>query len=183
MKEAQLTPISIVRTLDNCYPGSRAVLDSIIEELNPRLQAELLPGKYGDDLLRQIEINTAMSFYDDFHCKTNYIIPDEGVKLRSSEYYGALLEMFTEEEIDREGLYLRPRWQIGPLNKRTGLIYVTIVFEKSFSFLPPKEQKRLMKDYFMTAVRRIAVRKKGLNYNFSLLIEDFERVLDWWVAI
>ncbi|MDE6427698.1 MAG: hypothetical protein K2K59_01960, partial [Muribaculaceae bacterium] len=46
MKEAQLTPISIVRTLDNCFPGSRAVLDSITEELNPRLQAELITGKY-----------------------------------------------------------------------------------------------------------------------------------------
>ena len=178
-----LTPIKIVRTLDNCYSGSRAVLDSITELLNPRLQVELQPRRYGSDSLRQIEINTAMSFYDDFHCKTNYIIADESLKLRSSDYYGQLLTMFTEDVIEREGLFLRPRYQIGPLNKRTGLIYVTIVFEQSFSFLPEKEQKRIMSEYFLTAVGRIALRKKKLNYNFPLLIDDFRRALDWWTNL
>ncbi|MBD5292088.1 MAG: hypothetical protein HDS23_02405, partial [Bacteroides sp.] len=74
-----LTPIEIVRTLDNCYPGSRAVLDSITESLNPKLRENLRPQRYGNDTLRLIEINTAMSFYDDFHCKTNYIIADESL--------------------------------------------------------------------------------------------------------
>ena len=62
-----LTPIKIVRTLDNCYPNNRAVLDSITNTLNPRLAEKLQPTRYGDDTLRQIEINTAMSFYDDFN--------------------------------------------------------------------------------------------------------------------
>lgn len=176
-----ITPIKIVRTLDNCYPGSRRVLDSITELLNPRLQEELKSQRYGNDTLRQIEINTAMSFYDDFHCKTNYVIADESLKLRQADYYDALLTMYSEDEIDREGLYLRPRYQIGPLSKRTGLIYATIVFEKSFSFLSEKEQKRLMSEYFMTVVERIALRKKKLNYDFSLLMTDFKNVLDWWV--
>ncbi|MDE6040313.1 MAG: hypothetical protein K2F99_01930, partial [Muribaculaceae bacterium] len=126
-------PIKIVRTLDNCYSGSRAVLDSITEVLNPRLQEELQPQRYGSNTLRQIEINTIMSFYDDFHCITNYIIADEALKLRSADYYDSLLTMYDEETIEREGLFLRPRYQIGPLNKHTGRIYVNIVFEKSFS--------------------------------------------------
>ena len=176
-----LTPIKIVRTLDNCYSGSRPVLDSITELLNPRLREELNPQRYGNDTLRQIEINTAMSFYDDFHCKTNYIIADESLKLRRSEYYGTLLNMYSEEEIDQEGLFLRPRYQIGPLSKRTGLIYATIVFEKSFSFLSEKEQKRVMSEYFLTVVDRIAQRKKKLNYDFKRLISDFEQTLDWWI--
>ena len=176
-----LTPIEIVRTLDNCYPGSRAVLDSITELLNPTLREELRPQRYGNDTLRLIEINTAMSFYDDFHCKTNYVIADESLKLRSSDYYEALLAMYSEEEIDQEGLFLRPRYQIGPLRKRTGLIYATIVFEKSFSFLSGKEQKRVMSEYFLTVVDRIAQRKKKLNYDFSRLMSDFKNILDWWV--
>ena len=176
-----LTPIKIVRTLDNCYPNSRAVLDSITNTLNPRLEEKLQPALYGNDTLRQIEINTAMSFYDDFHCKTNYIIADESLKLRYSDYYNMLLTMYSEEKIDEEGLFLRPRYQIGPLSKRTGLIYATIVFEKSFSFLPDKEQKRVMSEYFLTVVDRIAQRKKKLNYDFKRLISDFKQTLDWWI--
>ena len=178
-----LTPITIIRTLDNCYPNSRAVLDSITNELNPRLEKKLQPALYGNDTLRQIEITTAMSFYDDFHCKTNYIIADESLKLRSSDYYATLLTMYSEEEIDNEGLYLRPRYQIGPLSKRTGLIYAKVVFEKSFSFLSEKEQKRIMSDYFLTVVERIAHRKKKLNYDFNRLIADFKSVLEWWVEL
>ena len=176
-----LTPIKIVRTLDNCYPNSRAVLDSITNTLNPRLAEKLQPALYGSDTLRQIEINTAMSFYDDFHCKTNYIIADESLKLRYSDYYDTLLTMYSEEEIDQNGLFLRPRYQIGPVSKRTGRNYATIVFEKSFSFLSEKEQKRVMSVYFLTVVDRIAQRKKKLNYDFPLLKSDFKRILDWWV--
>lgn len=177
------TPIQIVRTLDNCYPGSRATLDSITEQLNPRLQADLQPTRYGDDTLRQIIINTAMSFYDDFHCKTNYIIPDESLRLRQSDYYDTLLTMYSEDRIEREGLFLRPRFQIGPLNKLTGLIYVTIVFEKSFSFMSCKEQKTTMSQYFLTAIDRISMRKKKYSYDFQLLRNDFKHVLDWWIDL
>ena len=176
-----LTPIKIVRTLDNCYSGSRSILDSITELLNPRLAEKLQPTLYGNDTLRQIEINTAMSFYDDFHCKTNYIIADESLKLRRTDYYDTLLSMYSEEEINQEGLFLRPRYQIGPLSPRTGLIYATIVFEKSFSFLSEKEQKRVMSEYFLTVVDRIAQRKKKLNYDFKRLMSDFKNVLDWWI--
>ena len=175
-----MTPIQIVRTLDNCYPGSRALLDSITDELNPRLQRDLLPERYGCDTLRQIEINTAMSFYDDFHCKTNYVIADEALRLRPSEFYGALLSMYSEQEIEREGLFLRPRFQIGPLSKRTGMLYVTIVFEKAFSMLPQREQKQQMSEYFLSAVARIAKRQRKLAYDFPLLLADFRRVLEWW---
>lgn len=175
-------PVRIVRTLDNCYPGSRRVLDSITTTLNPMLCEGLRPELYGDGVTL-IEINTAMSFYDDYHCKTNYIIPDESLKLRYSEYYPTLLTMYSEEEIERQGLYLRPRFQIGPLRKDTGRVYITIVFEKSFSFLPEKEQKRLMSEYFLTAVERLSVRKKNLGYNFQLLLTDFKRILNKWVNL
>ena len=60
------------------------------------------------------------------------------------------------------------------------MIYATIVFEKSFSFLSEKEQKQRMSKYFLTVVDRIAHRKKELNYDFKRLITDFKNVLDWW---
>ena len=173
-------PIRVVRTLDNCYPGSRPVLDSIDKELNPRLIKEMRPWLYGNQINR-ILLNCAMSFYDGPHCKTNYVIADDKSKLRKSDYYTALLNMYSPEEIEREGLYLRPRYDIGPFRRDTGLIHIRIVFEKSFSQLNVIEQKQVMSQYFLTAVNRVALRQKKIGYDFESMIDDFERVLKWWI--
>ncbi|MBD5175465.1 MAG: hypothetical protein HDT06_06565 [Bacteroidales bacterium] len=175
-------PVKIVRTLNNCYPGSRALLDSIDHDLNPMLLDGMRPELYGNSLNR-IDLNCAMSFDDGPHCKTNYVIADESLKLRKSEYYGALLEMFNTDEIEQEGLFLRPRFDIGPFRKATGRVFATIVFEKEFSALPLTEQKRRMAGYFLTAIDRIAARRKKLGYNFTQMRTDFESILDRWINI
>ena len=174
-------PVQIVRTLENCYAGSRQVMDSIRDDLNPSLLKKMRPHLYGRTLNRVL-INCAMSFNDGPHCKTNYVIADEGLKLNKSEYYGQLLTMYTEKMIERDGLYLRPRYDIGPFRKNTGIIHATIVFEKEFSEKPATEQKRLMSQYFLTTVERITDRQKRTDYNFKLMMEDFSSVLNEWSA-
>ncbi|MBD5323224.1 MAG: hypothetical protein HDS02_00055 [Bacteroides sp.] len=172
-------PVQIVRTLDNCYPSSRAVLQSITTELNPMLLERMRPEEYGNQINR-ILINCAMSFSDGPHCKTNYIIADESRKLRKSDYYAALLATRDIAEIEREGLYMRPRFDIGPFRKDTGMIYATICFEKEFSHLTVSEQKHTMAGYFMEVVRRISIRQRKLTYNFTPLLTDLLTLLTAW---
>ncbi len=174
-------PVLIESTLANCYPGSRDVMQSVWHGLNDRLLGGMRPQLYGPQLNR-ILINCAMSFDDGPQCKTNYIIADESLKLRKSDYYAALLQMYPQEEVESRALYLRPRYEIGPFRKDTGMVYVTIVFEKEFSDMPPAAQRRTMCDYFLTAVRRVAARRKGCGYDFALMTADLARVLDVWAA-
>ena len=124
-----------------------------------------------------------MSYFDNYHCKTNYVIADESLKLKTSEYYGALREMFTEEEIKSRGLFLRPRYEIGPLRKDSGILNARVVFEKEFSELSLTEQKERMSDYFRTLLSRIAQRHKKLDYDFGSMLSDFEKVLSDWVSM
>lgn len=176
-------PVWITRTLDNCYPGSRAVIDSIDRELQPMLDNCMRPELYGRAVSRII-INCAYSFYDDFHCKTNYIIADDGLRLKQDELYGELLTMFTSEEIERQGLYLRKRFDIGPFRRDTGKVRVNIVFEKEFSDRPHYEQKQIMSRYFVQALERIASRVSSkIRYDFTLMISDFRRILDDWLLL
>lgn len=172
-------PVMIMRTLDNCYPGSREVVDSFNNTLNPLLFKQMPGERYGSAVNR-IYINCAMSFYDNEHCKTNYVIADENLRLRKSDYYPTLLKLYSESEIEEEGLYLRSRYEIGPLRKDSGKINVKIVFEKEFSTLPEKEQKLRMSEYFVTSIMRIARRYGKLDYKWDLLIEDLKRTLELW---
>lgn len=174
-------PIWIKRTLDNCYPGSRAVIDSIDRDLQPALDAGMRPQLYGQGLNRII-INCAFSFDDGPHCKTNYIIADEGRRLRQSEYYPTLLGMYTEDEIEANGYYLRPRYSHGPFRTDTGRVNVSIMFEREFSGLSHREQKAVMSEYFLTAATTIATRvKKRLPaYDSTLMLSDFRTILNTW---
>ena len=172
-------PVMITRTLDNCYPGSRKVVDSLDKELNPLLFKQMPGDRYGSAINR-IYIICSMSFYDNEHCKTNYVIADEDLRLRKSDYYPTLLKLYSEAEIEEEGLYLRPRYEIGPLRKDTGKINIKIVLEKEFSTLSEKEQKLRMSEYFVTSIMRIAKRYGKLDYKWELLIEDFRRALELW---
>lgn len=174
-------PVQIVRSIENCYPGSRPVQDSIRQELNPMLFRSMRPELYGSSLNR-ILIYCGMSFDDGNHCKTNHIIADEALKLRKSEYYTELLKHFSEEEIEREGLFMCPRYDIGPFRKDTGRVYATVYFEKEFSELPEHEQKLRMSEYFLTVIKRIAARRKNTDYDFGLLAEDFKEILDRWCS-
>lgn len=173
-------PIRIYRTLDNCYRNSRPVVDSLANDLQPMLDERMRPHLYGQ-AINMICINCVLSFHDNNSCKTNYIIADEHLKLRSRDFYRKLRETMTEEEINSGGYFLRNRYEIGPYRKDTGCIKIKIVFEKEFSDMTHRAQKAGMAGFFLEAVGRVAARqRKKLSYDFDLLTEDMKAILDEW---
>ena len=123
-----------------------------------------------------------MSFYDNYHCKTNYIIADESLKLKKKDFYPALLELYSAKDIDDNGYYLRPRFTYGPFRTDTGTARVTIVFEKEFSQLSIQRQKQLFGDYLVQAVGNMAKRLDSkIDYDFPLMLEDFKSILYSWL--
>lgn len=174
------TPILVYRALGNCYSSSRAVVESLDTQLNPLLEREMRPEVYGN-VINRISINCSMSFDDNEHCRSNYVIADEG--LRKGEYEAALLSMYTPEEISRNWYYMCPRYEIGPFRKKSGRAEIRISFEKEFSLMPPGEQKRIMGEYILEGVKRFAMRQKKLDYDFESMIEDLGRAVDRWTGM
>ncbi len=173
-------PVRIVRGLDNCYENSRPVVESVEKELVPRLNKAMRPESYGAEL-NTIILNLSFSFYDNYHCKTNYIIADESWKLTRKDFYSKLLELYSQEEIDDNGYYLRNRFSCGPFRKDTGTVRVEIVLEREFSQHPVEEQKRMLGEYLVEAVERVAKRlERKVDYDFQLMISDFKAVLAAW---
>ncbi len=173
-------PIRIVRGLANCYASSRPVAESIGEVLMPALNSNMHPELYGS-AINAIVINVSFSFYDNDHCKTNYIIADESLKLTQKDFYPKLLELFPADVIEQQGYYLRNRFALGPFRKDTGTVRVNIVLEKEFSDLSVAEQKRLLSTYLLQAVERVQKRlQPKVSYDFPLMISDFKTLLSWW---
>lgn len=125
-------PVWIRRTIDNCYENSKAVIESVDKELKPELDRRMRPEMYGCAINRII-INCSYSYYDHDHCKTNYIIADEKLKLKQKDFYRTLLTMFTRQEIEKNGYYLRNRFEFGPFRADTGKIRIGLCLEKEFS--------------------------------------------------
>lgn len=175
-------PILITRGLANCYENSRPVIESMDKELMPELNRRMRPDLYGNAIDR-IVLHCAFSFYDDYHCKTNYIIADESLRLKQKDFYPALLAMYSEKEIEDNGYYLRNRFTYGPFRADTGTTRIVIVFEKEFSELPQTRQKELLCEYFLHAVRQCAKRiAKRIDYNFDIMISDFSAILHEWAV-
>lgn len=173
-------PVLITRGLDNCYPSSRPLIESMERELRPALDERMRPGLYGTALNRII-LNCSFSFFDNPHCKTNYIIADESLRLRQRDFYPALLRMFSEREIEENGYYLRNRFTYGPFRRDTGLTRVGIVLEREFSFQPESVQREVLAGYFVEAATQVARRlERKIDYDFRLLLDDFRAVLKWW---
>lgn len=173
-------PIRIIRGLANCYASSKPVIESIENELLPELNRNMRPELYGPDI-NAIVINLSFSFYDNYHCKTNYIIADESLKLKQKDFYPKLLELYSEKEIEDNGYYLRNRFSYGPFRKDTGTVRVHIVLEKEFSQQSEPEQKRLLRGYMLHAVEHLAKRLgRKTHYDFSLMVSDFKSILTDW---
>lgn len=175
-------PIRIVRGLANCYDSSKPVVESMDRVLTPMLNRKMRPELYGASI-DAIVLNVSFSFYDNYHCKTNYIIADETLGLRQRDFYPKLLEMYTEKEIDDNGYYLRNRFTYGPFRKDTGSVRVNIVLEREFSQLSVRDQKRLLGEYLLHAVEQVARRLgRKICYDFQLMISDFRAVLNVWTG-
>lgn len=173
-------PVLITRGLANCYENSRAVIESMEKDLKPELNRRMRPELYGNAIDR-IVLHCSFSFYDNYHCKTNYIIADESLKLKEKDFYPALLAMFSEKEIEDNGYYMRNRFSYGPFRASTGTTRIVIVFEREFSELPHKEQRQILSRYFLHAVNQCAKRiGRKIEYDFELMISDFSAILRRW---
>lgn len=176
-------PVFITRTINNCYPSTRPLLESIDQELMPALDTGMRPEVYGC-VIDRIVLNCAFSFFDNYHCKTNYVIADDTRRIRKNEYHTELLKLYSEEDIDRYGLFLRPRYNIGPFRKDTGTARIEIVFEKDFSDNDVATQKQIFANHLLEATRLFASRQKHkLPYHFETMRSDLKRILQSWINL
>ncbi|WP_020531037.1 hypothetical protein [Flexithrix dorotheae] len=174
-------PIWITRGVSNCYENSKELIDSLSKELQVELNERMRPEKYGRKVNRLI-LSCAFSFFDNDHCKTNYIISESNKPLTNSKAWEEIRKTFSEKEIEDNGYYLRNRYKFGPFRKDTGNVQITIHFEKEFSDLSHLEQKKVLSEYFKQAIIQTAekLKKKDLGYDFDAMIGDFTRVLSSW---
>lgn len=176
-------PIWFERGINNCYENSKEFIESIDNELQPLLKEKMRPEKYGN-IINRIIINHSHSFYDNAHCKTNYIISESDKKLTNQKASEELHKMYPKKEIEENGYYLRNRFVYGPFRTDTGKVNIDIHFEKTFSELSYHEQKEQFTEYALTALNTIAdkLKKKKFDYNFDLMIEDFTKLINEWKA-
>ncbi|ENX58611.1 MULTISPECIES: hypothetical protein [Acinetobacter] len=174
-------PIWIERGISNCYENSKAVIESVVNDLQPALNLKMQPEKYGNAVNR-IVIKHAYSYFDHAHCKTNYVILESDKKISNQNAWEELHKIYPKEEITENGYYLRNRFEYGPFRADTGKVQATIHFEKSFSELNHKEQKEKLSEYTLTALNTIIdkLKKKKLHYDFDLMLEDFIKILNEW---
>nr|WP_314891526.1 hypothetical protein [uncultured Campylobacter sp.] len=173
-------PVRITRAISNCYENSRAVIESLFEDLQPALNAKMRPKIYGS-AINYIKLECAFSF-DDRGCKTNYIIAPDKPRLSSQRAWELLCEMMSEEQRRAGGYFLRNRFEYSPFRKDAGKTGALIHFEREFSELAPMEQKRKMGEYLLTALRQIAQKQSKIEYDFAAMIEDFGKILGEWTA-
>ena len=187
-------PVWIKRIISNCYENSKAVIESVDKELQSELNRRMRPEIYGRAINRII-INCSYSYYDHDHCKTNYIIADEKLKLKQKDFYRTLLIMFTRQEIEKNGYFLRNRFEFGPFRADTGKIRIGLNLEKEFSELSHSEQRLKLSEYILFALNPTKcssvciedhvtdkLKKKKLDYDFDLMLEDFNSILTEWKA-
>ena len=133
-------PIWFERGISNCYENSKEFIESVDKELQPRLKEKMRPEKYGN-VINRIIINHSHSFYDNAHCKTNFIISESDKKLTNQKAWEELHTMYPNKEIEENGYYLRNRFVYGPFRTDTGKVNIDIHFEKAFSELSYQQQK------------------------------------------
>ncbi|WP_289663826.1 hypothetical protein [Flavobacterium panacagri] len=178
---APKNPVWLAQGISNCYENSKPFLESITTDLQPTLNQDMRPEKYGSAVNRII-INHSHSFFDNAHCKTNYIIIESDKKISNQKAWEDLHTLYPKEEIEQNGYYLRSRFEYGPFRTDTGKVQITIHFEKEFSELSQSAQKELFSKYVLTALQTITdkLKKKKLDYDFDLMLEDFTAILNEW---
>lgn len=173
------TPIVISRIISNCYESVREVADSIDTMLQKRLDAEMQPEIYGNAIDALI-FHPSFSFYDNAHCKTNYIIIEGDRKISTQMAWTELHKMIPKKEIEENGYFLRSRYEYGSF--RNGKMNTTIHFEKELADMSKSSQRRFIAEHIQHAVKVVVdkLSKKKLNYNFDLMLNDFNAILNEW---
>ncbi|MCL1993458.1 MAG: hypothetical protein FWG66_10995 [Spirochaetes bacterium] len=170
-------PVKFSRTVSNCDKNCEALVESIIGSLQPNLDANMAPEKYGK-AVHLIIFNLNFSF--EGFVKTNYIIADAGLNLTEKDFPTALLKMHSEAEIQKNGYYLRNRYEYGTF--RAGVIRTDIYLEKALNELDYAAQKQKISFFATEALGVVAdkLKKKKLAYDFDLMRADFLKIMDGW---
>jgi hypothetical protein len=172
-------PILIARYCLSYQPNSEKLVESVYNDLVKLLDKKMRPEKYGNVIDRIMLICT---FSGDF---SNYVIADESIKTRNSELlYKELLKIYKKSEIEKNHLYLRHRFDYGNFQPKKGLMKVEVMFEKEFENKRFKDQVAHFCKYALMAIENTVERlkKKKLDYNFDLMLEDFKSVLNEWAT-
>ena len=100
------------------------------------------------------------------------------------EIEGSIPLKFTKKEIEQNGYYLRNRFEFGPFRADTGKIRIGLNLEKEFSELSHSEQRLKLSEYILFALNHVTdkLKKKKLDYDFDLMLEDFNSILTEWKA-
>jgi len=173
------SPIYMSRTISNCYENSKTVIESIGNELRDNLEQNMRPDIYGR-AINIINFKLSFSYYDHDHCKCNTIIADEKLNLKHKDFYPTLLTMYSKKEIEKNGYYLRNRYEYGSF--RDGIFRVGINFEKELSEMTDVEQKQKISFHIEEALSVVIekLKKKKLAYNFELMQSDFLKLMSEW---
>ncbi len=177
-------PILIKRSIGNCYENSKLFIERFEKELQPELDRKMKPESYGR-AVNQLVFNCSFSFYDNYHCKTNYVIADENLKLKKKDFRVELSKMFSKKEIDDNGYYLRNRFEFGPFQSKTGRMKTNINFEKEFSELSFIDHKITFSKHLIKALKVVIakLKKKKLEYDFDLMFDDFQTIINTWLLV
>ncbi|GHS90188.1 hypothetical protein FACS189487_11560 [Campylobacterota bacterium] len=160
-------PVLITRGISNCYPSSKAAIDSIYTDLQPALKKQMRPEIYGN-AIDTIIINCRFSYFDNPHCKTNHIIADEKLNIKQADFDLELLKLYSKQEIKHNGYYLRNRYEYGSL--RNGIFHVNIYFEKELGDIDERAQKRKIAFHIDEALRTIVEKLKKKNLIMILIL-------------
>ena len=101
------TPVYITLPIANCYENSKAIIESIDNELQENLNSKMTPEKYGR-AIDYIVMRLLFSYGPVVKC--NYIIADEKLKLKRKDFYPTLLTMCKKREINENRFYLENRY-------------------------------------------------------------------------
>ena len=174
-------PILITRGISNCYQNSEKLAAEVEQTLMPALDKQMTPEAYGTAINR-IVINYHLS-YADAGSRANYVILDEDVRLSSQQLHQRLKTMYSTKEIERNGYFLRKRYDFGNFSQVKGSMKVDIHFPKQFSEQSIKDQKQEYARHLTEAVEGTISRLKAkkLGYDFERMCRDFQIVLRAWL--
>jgi len=90
--------------------------------------------------------------------------------------------MYPKQEIEKNGYYLRNRYEYGSF--RDGIFRVGIHFEKELSEMEHSAQKQKISIHIEEALKVIIdkLKKKKLEYDFDLMQLDFLKIINEWKA-
>lgn len=174
-------PLLITQGISNCYESSKPVIERIENDLQRQLDEKMQPEKYGTAINR-IVFHCSYSYFDNDYCKTNFIISENDKKLSPQKAREELDKMYPKKEIEQNGYYLRNRYEYGSFKADSGLIKVNIHFEKELGDKSIEEQKTFILEHITTALKNLVekLKKKKLDYDFELMLNDFEEIVENW---